>query len=142
LDDIDCSPIQVYVAEVVINALPQPNSADFIMLVNCRGIGMKNVDMKLMSVGIDYYQGPLSVVNSRISLFLSHFSFAISIDFFPERLHACYVFGLPHAMIGFWGVLQKLMDERTRQKIQLLKRSDVLSPFSSFFELFASRIIV
>jgi len=96
----------VYLAELLLQLVKGPELSSWIMLVNCREVGMKNIEMKLISTGIDYYQ-----------------------NYFPERMKACYVFGLPTPLLGIWSIIQKLMDERTRNKIQLLKRADVAQMF-------------
>jgi len=70
------------------------------------GIGMSNADMKLISSGLEFYQ-----------------------NYFPERMRACFVVGLPTLMVGLWNLMKRLIDERTQKKIQLLYDSDTAQIF-------------
>jgi len=90
-----------YVYELIIHSLgPRAGSAQFIALVNCNDTGWKNVDRKLIQAGIGLIQ-----------------------DCYPERLCRCYIYGMPPALVSIWNFVEKLLDERTRGKLILLKKS-------------------
>eukprot|EP01126_Amoeba_proteus_P022193 TRINITY_DN2249_c0_g1_i4.p1 TRINITY_DN2249_c0_g1~~TRINITY_DN2249_c0_g1_i4.p1 ORF type:complete len:129 (-),score=31.11 TRINITY_DN2249_c0_g1_i4:38-424(-) len=60
---------------------------------------MKNVDMKVIKHGIDIYQ-----------------------NYFPERMNRCYVIGLPPALLGVWSLIEKMMDQRSRERMNLMNK--------------------
>jgi hypothetical protein len=99
-------------AEFLLQHHPLPEKARLSMIVDCKGLKMKNIDMKLISNGIDYYQ-----------------------DYFPERLHSCFAFGLPTPLVGLWSTFEKLLDERTRHRIKLLTTEE----FDGVFHLLPSK---
>jgi len=98
-----------YVYELAVRNLSNASTVEFISFVNCNGVGLRNVDRKLIKAGITIYQ-----------------------DYFPERLHSCYVYGLPPALTTIWSFVEKLLDDRTRGKIILLKKTQHKEVFSKF----------
>jgi hypothetical protein len=98
-----------YIYELALKHLPNSGTVEFISFVNCNGIGFKNVDRKLIKNGITIYQ-----------------------DYFPERLHTCYVYGLPNSFSSLWSMIEKLLDERTRGKVVLLKKSQHKEVFNKY----------
>eukprot|EP01128_Nolandella_sp_AFSM9_P012078 TRINITY_DN893_c2_g1_i5.p1 TRINITY_DN893_c2_g1~~TRINITY_DN893_c2_g1_i5.p1 ORF type:complete len:475 (-),score=139.03 TRINITY_DN893_c2_g1_i5:68-1492(-) len=86
---------------LIISSTNSPPEAKFTMILNCHKVSMKNFDLKITGIGIEYYQ-----------------------NYFPERLKVAYVIGLPTPLIGMYKVIEKLMDERTRRKIKFLKMSE------------------
>jgi len=98
-----------YIYELVIRNIPNSATVEFISFVNCNGVSLKNVDRKLIQSVLTIYQ-----------------------DYFPERLHSCYVYGIPPALTSVWNFIEKLLDERTHRKIVLLKKSQYNDVFSKY----------
>eukprot|EP01127_Copromyxa_protea_P021869 TRINITY_DN763_c0_g1_i1.p1 TRINITY_DN763_c0_g1~~TRINITY_DN763_c0_g1_i1.p1 ORF type:complete len:438 (-),score=135.02 TRINITY_DN763_c0_g1_i1:6-1253(-) len=90
------------ISRLFIEGSDTPSTSKMIAIADCRGVTMKNVDMKFIKHAIDVYQ-----------------------EYFPERLHSCYVVGLPAALLGIWSVIEKMIDSRTRERIHLLKKSEM-----------------
>jgi len=99
-----------YVCELIIRNIQNSGKTQFIVFLNCSDTGWKHVDRKLLQAGIQVIQ-----------------------DCFPERLYQCYIYGLPPALVSIWSFVEKLLDERTRGKLILLKKSQFEDVFINKF---------
>jgi len=90
----------VFLADILVKITSAAVQVDCIIDMN--DIAMKNVDIKFIKKGIAVYQ-----------------------DYFPERLRRAYVVGLPPAFHWVWEIVEKLLDERTKQRLLVLKENEL-----------------
>lgn len=90
----------IYVLELILRYHPI-NSV--LVIINCMNMGWKHIDLKL-------FQDALRIL----------------LDYYPERLRHCMICGFPKSLTCFWTHIDNSFDERTRQKIRLVKKSECM----------------